>query len=163
MTFDLKNTLAADRVANPRTFDFVTVLVFRINQAAHRSRLRKIVMPFAKALDLIWVQCIIGAELPGSVECGPGLRLPHAGRGVIVNANSRIGSGVTLYHRVTLGQSGPDSHAVPTIEDGVYLGAGATVAGRVTVGKDAKIGAGAVVVKDVPSGRTAVGVPAAVR
>ena len=69
-----------------------------------------------------------------------------------------------LYHGVTLG--GRSMECVkrhPTVEDGVTIGAGARVLGPVVLGEDAQIGANAVVVKDVPAGATAVGIPAAVR
>ncbi|MDQ1205021.1 serine acetyltransferase [Microbacterium sp. SORGH_AS 862] len=160
---ELRDTLREDFRVNARGLDRATVLVFRLNQAAHRGCLVAVKRPLAKILDLLWTQLTIGAELPGTVKCGPGLRLPHAGRGVIINANSTIGRDVTIYHRVTLGVSGADPRNVPTILDGAYLGTGASVIGGVTVGADAKVGAGAVVTKDVPDGALAVGVPAHVR
>ncbi|WP_104063811.1 serine O-acetyltransferase [Arthrobacter sp. 4R501] len=160
MRYSLLRYLRADFARNSRLFDRATVLAFRLNQSAHRSRLKIILKPLVKILDLFWIQGVIGAELPGSIECGPGLRLPHGGRGVIINANAKIGAGVTIYHRVTIGQSGSDTFSVPKIESDVYLGTGATLFGGITVGRGAKIGAGAVVSKDVPSGKTAVGVPA---
>jgi serine O-acetyltransferase len=152
--------IRADFAVNVRAFDRATLLVFRLNQAAVQSRFRRVLRPAAKVLDLLWIQSVIGAEIPGSLDCGPGLRLPHGGRGVILNANSRIGSGVTIYHRVTLGVSGDDPRNVPNVDDGAYLGTGAVLVGGVTVGRNAKVGAGAVVTKDVPADQVAVGVPA---
>lgn len=105
----------------------------------------------------------MGAQLPGSLHCGPALRLPHAGRGVIINAQAVIGAGVTIYHGVTLGQGGPDPYSCPTLADNAYIGAGAIIIGKVRVGDGARVGAGAVVVHDVPDGATAVGVPANVQ
>ncbi len=108
-----------------------------------------------------WCTCglLIGAELPPGVEAGPGLRMPHAGRGVILHPTARLGEDVTLYHRVTLGNSGPADRA-PVLGDRVYIGTGATIIGEVTIGDDAAVGAGAVVTRDVTAGTTVAGVPA---
>ena len=72
----------------------------------------------------------------------------------------KLGSNVSLYHRVTIGL-GPDKR-VPTIGNDVYVGVGASILGGVHVGDGATVGAGAVVIKDVPAGATVVGVPAKV-
>jgi serine O-acetyltransferase len=110
-------------------------------------------------LDLVYLRLLIGAELPSAVEAGPGLRLPHAGRGVILHPTAQLGEDVTLYHRVTLGNSGPADRA-PVLGDRVYVGAGATIIGEVTVGDDVAVGAGAVVTRDVDARTTVAGVPA---
>lgn len=111
-------------------------------------------------VDQLWVRNTIGAELPRSVVVGPGMKLPHAGRGVIVHPEARIGAGVTLHHRVTIGVR--NDARPPHIADGVYLGAGAAVLGPVDLGTGCKIGANAVVVKDVAAGATVVSPPARV-
>jgi serine O-acetyltransferase len=80
--------------------------------------------------------------------------------GVVIGETSEIGSNVTLFHGVTLG--GVSSHKGkrhPTIEDGVVIGAGAKVLGAITIGSCSRIGANAVVVKDVPEDSVVVGVP----
>lgn len=156
----ITSDLRADYAVNTRLLDRASVTVFRINQAAERSRFRLVLKPIAKVVDAVWLQLIIGAELPGTIRCGPGLRLPHAGRGIVLSGNCTIGSDVTIYHRVTLGQSDPDSQNVPSVGDGVSLGAGATVLGKVSLGAHARIGAGAVVTKNIPAFAVAVGVPA---
>jgi serine O-acetyltransferase len=158
----LIRTLKSDFARNSRLIDRLTILVFRLNQAALRSRARIVARPLARVLDAIWIQGIIGAELPGSIECGPGLRLAHGGRGVIINSHCRIGSGVTIFHRVTLGQSGVDPRDVPVVGDDAYLGTGVIAIGRVSIGRAARVGAGAVVTRDVPPEAVAVGVPARV-
>lgn len=154
----LKEILRADYARNDDRWSKASVTVFRVNQWAYR---RGFVLRRVAALaDLVWLRLLVGAELPPDIVCGPGLRLAHMGRGIIVNRRVRLGSNVTLYHGVTLGVIGSDNTNVPTLGDGTYVGARATVIGRVVVGENARIGAGAVVVKDVPAYATAVGVPA---
>jgi serine O-acetyltransferase len=88
--------------------------------------------------------------------------------GVVIGETSEIGDDVTLYHGVTLGGVSPseDSESQrntkrhPTLEGGVIVGSGAQVLGPFTVGQCARIGANAVVTKDVPAGATMVGIPA---
>lgn len=113
-------------------------------------------------VDGFVIRGILGAEIPASIECGPGLRLRHLGRGVIIHPKSVLGSRVSIYHRVTIGE---DKGRVPVIGSRVQIGAGATVIGGVRVASDAEdaptyIGAHAVVTNDVEDGTTVVGVPA---
>lgn len=121
-------------------------------------RLSRLLGPLGVVPDVL-LRLVCGCEIPRSVEVGPGLRLAHGGRGTVVHYKARIGTGVTLYHGVTLGVSGPSQDA-PTLEDGVYVGTGACILGGVTVAAGAKIGANSVVLSDVPAGATAVGAPA---
>lgn len=107
----------------------------------------------------------IGRFLTG-IEIHPGATIGHRvfidhGMGVVVGETAVIGDDCTLYHGVTLGgTSWNKGKRHPTLESGVVIGAGAKVLGPITVGKNAKIGSNAVVVKDVPEGATAVGIPA---
>jgi serine O-acetyltransferase len=81
--------------------------------------------------------------------------------GVVTGETSIIGDDVTLYQGVTLGGTGKErGKRHPTLEREVVVGVGAAILGAVTVGAGAKIGAGAVVLRDVPAHTTAVGVPA---
>ncbi len=97
-----------------------------------------------------------GLDVPSHTRIGPGMYIPHP-VGTVVSAQS-IGANVTLVSGVTLGMRGDG--VFPVLEDRVYIGAGARILGNVHVGSDANIGANAVVLKDVPPGMTAVGVPA---
>ena len=108
---------------------------------------------------LLWLVC--GADIPTRVKIGPGLRLPHGARGVVIHPSVVIGSNVVIYHGVTLGER-DQSHAAPVVEDNVRIGAGAAVLGGVTLGAGCRVGANAVVTRDVPAGATAVGNPARV-
>lgn len=100
------------------------------------------------------------------IEIHPGAMIGHRvfidhGMGVVIGETAIIGDDCTLYHGVTLGgTSWNKGKRHPTLETGVVIGAGAKVLGPITIGKNAKIGSNAVVVKDVPEGATAVGIPA---
>ena len=110
-----------------------------------------------------------GIEIHPCAVIGARLFIDH-GMGVVIGQTSEIGDDVTLYHGVTLGGVAPsvDSHNQrntkrhPTLEDGVIVGSGAQVLGPITVGRNARVGANAVVTKDVAGGATVVGVPARV-
>lgn len=104
-----------------------------------------------------------GIEIHPAASIGRRLFIDH-GMGVVVGETSVVGDDVTLFHGTTLGgRSMTHGKRHPTIGDRVVVGAGAKVLGAVWVGDDAQVGANAVVVKDVPAGAVAVGVPAAVR
>ena len=101
-----------------------------------------------------------GIEIHPGATIGKGLCIDH-GMGVVIGETAEIGDDVLIYHGVTLGGTGKDKgKRHPTIGNGVVIGAGAKVLGPIKVVDNAKIGANAVVVKDVPEGATAVGIPA---
>lgn len=103
---------------------------------------------------------ITGIEIHPGATIGRCVFIDH-GMGVVIGETAVIGDGCTLYHGVTLGgTSWNRGKRHPTLEPGVVIGAGAKVLGPITVGADAKIGSNAVVVRDVPAGATAVGIPA---
>lgn len=108
--------------------------------------------------DLLWVRGVIGAELPTQVRVGPGLRLPHGGRGVIVHSSVSIGARACLYHRTTIGVRNGDIG--PRLGDDVYLGTGAVVIGDIDVATGTRVGANAVLMSSTEGGGTYVGVPA---
>ncbi|WP_121821343.1 serine O-acetyltransferase [Halostella salina] len=103
---------------------------------------------------------LTGVEIHPGAEVGRRLFIDH-GAGVVIGETAEVGDDVHMHHGCTLG--GNDPRPVkrhPTLEDGVVLGANATLIGDITVGADAAVGAGAVVVDDVEPGRTVTGVPA---
>ena len=103
-----------------------------------------------------------GIEIHPGATIGSGLFIDH-GMGVVIGETTEIGNNCTLYQGVTLGGTGKDSgKRHPTLGDNVLVGAGARVLGPVNIGDGAKIASGAVVLKDVPSNSTAVGIPAKV-
>ena len=108
-----------------------------------------------------------GIEIHPKAKIGKNLFIDH-GMGVVIGETSDIGDNVTIYHMATLGGISPsinsnDQREVkrhPTLQDNVVVGSGAQVLGPITVGKNAKIGANAVVTKDVPENGVMVGIPA---
>ena len=110
---------------------------------------------------------LTGIEIHPRAKIGKNLFIDH-GMGVVIGETSEIGDNVTIYHMVTLGGIAPsinsnDQRNVkrhPTIENEVVIGSGAQVLGPVTVGCCAKIGANAVITKDVPEKAVMVGIPA---
>jgi serine O-acetyltransferase len=106
-----------------------------------------------------FVRGMTGVEIhPGAKIC-PSLFIDH-GMGVVIGETAEVGCNVTLYHGVTLGGvSIQKGKRHPTIEDNVVIGAGAKVLGAITIGEGSRIGANAVVVKDVPPNAVVVGVP----
>lgn len=124
-------------------------------------RFSRILGPAGVITDVL-ARIICGVEIPRSVRVGPGLRLPHGGRGTVVHWQSTIGSNVTVYHGVTLGVSGPDQRA-PHLCSNSYIGTGACILGGVTIGDGARVGANSVVLQSTPPGVTAAGVPAVLR
>ena len=104
------------------------------------------------------VETVTGISIPKSVQVGPGLKIWHFGN-IFVHADSVLGANCTLRQGVTIGNREEDGPA-PILEDDVDLGAYAQVLGGVRVGQGAKVGAMSVVLRDVPAGATAVGIPA---
>lgn len=119
--------------------------------------------PAARALSTL-VRSVTGVEIHPGAQIGRRFFIDH-GMGVVIGATAVVGDDVMLYHGVTLGgrtlARGTKRH--PTVGDRVTIGAGARVLGDIEVGADAQIGANSVVVKDVPSGAVATGIPARVR
>ena len=100
-----------------------------------------------------------GIEIHPGATIGRGLFIDH-GSGVIIGETAEIGDNVTLYQGVTLGGTGKDQgKRHPTLKDNVMVSAGAKVLGSFTIWENSKIGAGSVVLKEVPPNCTVVGVP----
>lgn len=100
-----------------------------------------------------------GIEIHPGAKIGTGLFIDH-GNGVVIGETAEIGNHVTIYQGVTLGGTGKEQgKRHPTIRDHVMISAGAKVLGNFVVGENAKIGAGAVVLKEVPPDSTIVGIP----
>jgi len=100
-----------------------------------------------------------GIEIHPGAVIGSGLFIDH-GMGVVIGETAAIGDNVTLYQGVTLGGTGKEpGKRHPTLGSNIVVGAGAKILGNITIGDNVNIGANAVVVRDVPSNSTVVGVP----
>ena len=110
---------------------------------------------------------LTGIEIHPKAKIDENLFIDH-GMGVVIGETSEIGNNVTIYHMVTLGGVSPSIESYqqrnvkrhPTLMDNVVVGSGAQILGPVVVGKNAKVGANAVVTKDVPENAVMVGIPA---
>ena len=110
---------------------------------------------------------LTGIEIHPKAKIGKNLFIDH-GMGVVIGETSEIGENVTIYHMVTLGGIAPSINSDsqreikrhPTLMDNVVVGSGAQILGPVIIGKNAKIGANAVVTKDVPDNAVMIGIPA---
>ncbi len=110
---------------------------------------------------------LTGIEIHPNAKIGKNLFIDH-GMGVVIGETSEIGDNVTIYHMVTLGGISPSINSDdqrntkrhPTLMDNVVVGSGAQILGPVVIGKNAKIGANAVVTKDVEENSVMVGIPA---
>lgn len=144
---DLKanNAKPCDRV-------FWLFLFLRGAQHARFAALR-VLCKVGKKLVLAGTCC----ELPAAALVGGGIYLPHL-NGIVVSPYARIGDDVQILQQVTLGVDfDKDPYAAPQVRSGALLGAGAKVIGGVVIGDCCKVGANAVVTRDVPAGKTVVG------
>ena len=157
---DLNTVLEKDPAARNRAEVFLTYSGFHaicMYRFAHFLYLHnyklcaRIVSQFSRFLT--------GIEIHPGATIGKRVVIDH-GNGIVIGETAEVGDDVMIYQGVTLGGTGKDiGKRHPTIESGVMIGAGAKVLGPITIGKNAKVAAGAVVVKDVEPNCTVVGVP----
>lgn len=122
-----------------------------------RSLLARIQRLVAVVRHRFW-SAVSGADIPLNCRIDGGLLLPHP-NGIVIHPDAEIGPNCLIFQQVTLGGG---ENGAPRLAGHVDIGAGAKILGAVKVGAHARIGANAVVLIDVPSGATAVGVPARV-
>jgi serine O-acetyltransferase len=133
------------------------ILMHRVAHALWKRR-----VPFVPRLISQWSRFVTGIEIHPGARIGAGFFIDH-GMGTVIGETAEIGDRVMLYQGVTLGGTGKQSgKRHPTLEDDVIVGVGASILGAITIAQGARIGGGAVVVKDVPAHSTAIGIPARV-
>ncbi len=118
-------------------------------------------VPVLPAVCRRWAVAACGVDILPRADLGGGCIIAH-GIGLVVGGRTVIGEDCTLLHGVTLGEARFDELDCPRLGHRVTVGAGAIVLGGITIGDDALIGAGSVVVSDVPQGAVVAGVPARV-
>ena len=157
---DVANVMEHDPAAKSRLEVFLcysglhAVWCYRINHWLWNHRFFLFGRFFSQAARLL-----TGIEIHPGAKIGRRLFIDH-GMGVVIGETSIVGDDVTLYQGVTLGGTGKEhGKRHPTIEDGVVVGGGAKILGNITVGKNCRIGAGSVVLRNVPDNSTVVGVP----
>jgi len=158
---DIDSVFARDPAART-TFEVLTCYPGFHARLAHRVTHRLWRMNFkwlARFLSHI-ARGLTGIEIHPGATIGRRFFIDH-GMGVVIGETAEIGDDVTLYHGVTLGgTSWKEGKRHPTLGNGVVVGAGAKILGPIYIGDNSKIGSNAVVVKDVPAGATAAGIPA---
>lgn len=106
--------------------------------------------------------CLLyGCFIPVKASIGDGLQTPHGLFGIFISQNAVIGKNCCIFHQVTIGSntlSDSKGQGAPRIGDNVFIGAGAKIIGKCVIGNNVRIGANAVVTKDVPNNSTIVGV-----
>lgn len=140
---------------------FWVMLVYRFGRWRYAVRpaiLRKL-LSFVYKIARTIIQMCTGIELPCETQIGRRLRIEHFG-GIIISGDVVFGDDVILRQGVTIGLKHTGQRAAPRIGNRVDIGAGAKILGDITIGDDAVIGANSVVLKDVPAGGIAVGIPA---
>lgn len=164
LKYDIENVMKNDPAARTKLevlllYQSIHVLIFY--RIAHG--LYKIKLFFLARLISQLGRFFTGIEIHPGAKIGKGLFIDH-GMGVVIGETAEIGDNVTIYHGVTLGGTGKDKgkrHA--TIGNNVIIGCGAKILGPISIGDGAKIGANSVVLKNVPKGKTAVGIPAVIK
>ncbi|EGT0014998.1 serine O-acetyltransferase EpsC [Clostridium perfringens] len=164
LKYDIENVMKNDPAARTKLevlllYQSIHVLIFY--RIAHG--LYKIKLFFLARLISQLGRFFTGIEIHPGAKIGKGLFIDH-GMGVVIGETAEIGDNVTIYHGVTLGGTGKDKgKRHPTIGNNVIIGCGAKILGPISIGDRAKIGANSVVLKDVPKGKTAVGIPAVIK
>ncbi|MBU4385714.1 MAG: serine O-acetyltransferase [Actinobacteria bacterium] len=116
-------------------------------------------VPLLPRLLSMLARAVTGIEIHQGATIGRRFFIDH-GMGVVIGETCEIGENVTIFQGVTLGGTGKErGKRHPTVEDNVVIAAGAKVLGPIKVGRDSRVGAGAVVIQDVPPNCTVVGVP----
>jgi len=138
-----------------------SIACYRLANWLHVSRPTALVRVPLKVVSYVankWCEVVMEMCLDAQATIGPGLYIGHIG-GVHINPQAVLGRNCDLAHRVTIGTSAMGREGAPELGDEVYIGTGATLAGKIKVGNGAKIAANTLVIGNVPAGATVMGVP----
>ena len=136
---------------------FLAITTYRVSHYLWHNKRRPLALYFQSLASEIF-----GVDIHPAARIGCGILLDHA-TSIVVGETAIIEDDVSILHEVTLGGTGKDTgNRHPIVRSGVLIGAGAKILGLVEIGEGAKIGAGSVVLEDVPPHQTAAGVPAEV-
>lgn len=157
---DIEAVMENDPAARSKLEVFFTysglhaIWAYRIAHWFHKKRLLFI----ARVISQL-ARFFTGIEIHPGAKIGRRFFIDH-GMGVVIGETCEIGDNVTIYQGVTLGGTGKEKgKRHPTLKDNVLVAAGAKVLGNITIGENSKVGAGSVVLKDVPPNATVVGIP----
>lgn len=157
----------ADFAAHGRNWGsqgFWAMLVYRFGRWRYGVKptvLRKLLSAVYKILFKL-VQIVTGIELPCEVQLGHGFVIEHSG-GIVISGYARFGNNCRIRNGVVIGLARIEEPGAPQLGDDVDVGAGAKLLGNIRIGNHVRIGANAVVIRDVPDHCTAVGVPAVIK
>ncbi|HET7615683.1 MAG TPA: serine O-acetyltransferase EpsC [Bacillales bacterium] len=134
---------------------FQSLFMYRLSHLLWKRKIPIIPMILTRVIQILY-----SIDIDWRAEVDGGVKIIH-GMGTVIGQGAKVGSGCTIFHGVTLGIAGRcKNDGFPTIGENTTLGAGSKLLGPIKIGKNAKIGANAVVTKNIPSGATAVGIPA---
>jgi serine O-acetyltransferase len=136
---------------------FLVLQAYRVMNALWREERRTLALFMQSRVSEVF-----GVDIHPAAVIGKGILLDHA-TGLVIGETAVVGDRVSLFHEVTLGGTGKETgERHPKVRDDVLIGTGARILGNVEIGRGARIGAGSVVLDDIPAFATAVGVPARV-
>lgn len=127
-----------------------------LHQIGYRASKKNI--PIIPGVITRLIRLFFSFDLPSTTTVGEGTVFRHNGLGCVIHHNAIIGKNCNIYQNVSI--AGREGRGIPVIGDGVEVGCGACILGGVRIGNNAKIGANAVVITDIPDNATAVGIPA---
>lgn len=160
LKYDLDKVMENDPAARNRLEVFLlypcvhALLFYRVSHFFYKAK-----MFFTARFISQLARFLTGIEIHPGAKIGRGLFIDH-GMGVVIGETAEIGDNVVMYHGVTLGGTGKHKgKRHPTVGNNVLIGSGAKVLGPIKIGDNSKVGANAVVLKDIPADCTAVGIP----
>jgi serine O-acetyltransferase len=148
---------ACDRLSTPFLYfkGFLALQSYRIAHWLWNNSRKSLAIFFQHKISMVF-----GVDIHPGAQLGHGIMIDHA-TGLVIGQTSVVGNNVSIMQSVTLGGTGKeDGDRHPKVSDGVLISAGAKILGNIIIGEGAKIGAGSVVLQDVPKHTTAAGVPA---